>query len=136
MEFAALAAWIVSAIAGVRLLMIWRRNGGLRRQATKVTRFPLLVVVGHPLVAIAGLVVWIAYLGTGEAGYAWTAFGALLVVVFQGFLLFTRWLVGRGGRHARGAEQAFPAAAVLVHGIVAVVTVVLVFLTAIEMSRG
>jgi len=25
-----------------------------------------------------------------------------------GFVLLTRWLVGRGGRHARGAETAFP----------------------------
>ncbi|MDL4774777.1 MULTISPECIES: hypothetical protein [Thermomonosporaceae] len=132
MEFAALVAWVLAAMAGVYLLMIWMLNGG---PSTKVTRFPLLLVVGHPLAAVVGLAVWIAYLATGRAGFAWTAFAALLVVVFQGFLLFTRWLVGRGGRHARGAEQAFPAAAVAVHGLVAVATVVLVFLTAIEVSR-
>ncbi|KAB2349625.1 hypothetical protein [Actinomadura rudentiformis] len=136
MEFVALAAWVLSTVVGIQLLMIWTRTGGLRRQATKVTRFPTLVVVGHPLAAVVGLVVWIAYLVTDEAGYAWGAFGALLVVILQGFLLFTRWLVGRGGRHARGAEQDFPATAVLVHGVVAVATFVLVFLTAIEVSRS
>ena len=133
MEFAALLAWILAAGAGGYLLVIWMLNGGV---STKVTRFPVLVVAGHPLAAAGGLAVWIAYLATGNAGYAWAAFAALLVVVLQGFMLFTRWLVGRGGRHARGAEQAFPAAAVAVHGAVAVTTVVLVFLTAIRVTRG
>jgi len=129
--FAALGAWILAAGAGGYLLVIWMLHGG---RSTKVTRFPILVVVGHPLAAVGGLAVWIAYLATGTAGYAWAAFAALLVVALQGFMLFTRWLVGRG-RHARGAEQAFPAAAVAVHGVVAVTTVVLVFLTAIEVTR-
>ncbi|GAA3923781.1 hypothetical protein GCM10023085_01320 [Actinomadura viridis] len=135
MEFAALGAWILAAIAGTYLLAVWLANGGLRRQATKVTRFPTLIVVGHPVSAALGLAVWVAYMATGRAGYAWTAFCVLLLIVLQGFVLFTRWLVGRGGRHARGAEQAFPATAVLLHGTVAVATVVLVFLSAIQVSR-
>jgi hypothetical protein len=135
-EFAALVAWVGAAIAGAYLLTVWLRNGGLRQQATKVTRFPRLVMVGHPLSAVVGLAVWIAYLVTGDGLYAWIAFGALLVVIFQGFLMLTRWLVSRGGRHARGAEQAFPAVAVLVHGIVAVTTFILVFLVAIQVSRS
>lgn len=133
MEYAALCAWILAAVAGGYLLVIWILNGG---RSTKVTRFPILVVVGHPLAAVAGLAVWIAYLVTGSAACAWAAFIALIVVVLQGFMLLTRWLVGRGGRHARGAEQAFPAAAVAVHGAVAVTTVVLVFLTAIQVTRA
>ncbi|NVI89872.1 hypothetical protein [Actinomadura sp. BRA 177] len=133
MEYAALGAWVLAAVAGGYLLVIWIVNGG---RSTKVTRFPILVVVGHPLAAAGGLAVWVAYLVTGNAGYAWAAFAALLVVVLQGFMLFTRWLVGGGGRHARGAEQAFPAAAVAVHGAVAVTTVVLVFLTAIQVTRA
>ncbi|MFF4241742.1 hypothetical protein [Actinomadura geliboluensis] len=129
MEYAALCAWILAAAAGGHLLVIWFLNGG---RSTKVTRFPVLVVVGHPLAAVAGLALWLAHLATGDARYAWAAFAVLLVVVLQGFALFTRWLVGRGGRHARGAEQAFPAAAVAVHGAVAVTTVVLVFLAALQ----
>ncbi|MGH3244368.1 MAG: hypothetical protein ACRDNL_28610 [Spirillospora sp.] len=131
MEYAALAAWILAAMAGSYLLIIWMTHGG---PSTKVTRFPILIVVGHPLAAVAGLAVWIVYLVTGRAVFAWGAFAALLVVLLQGFMLFTRWLVGRGGRHARGAEQAFPAAAVAVHGAVAVTTFVLVFLTAMEVT--
>lgn len=132
MEYAALGAWIIAAVAGGYLLVVWLVDGG---RSTKVTRFPRLVVAGHPLSAVAGLAVWIVYVVTGNAAYAWVAFAALLVIIFQGLLLFTRWLVGRGGRHARGAEQAFPAAAVAVHGAVAVATFVLVFLTAIEVGR-
>ncbi|MFV2179006.1 hypothetical protein ACFHW2_22735 [Actinomadura sp. LOL_016] len=132
MEFAALAAWVLAALAGGYLLITWIVHGGL---ATKVTRFPRLVVVGHPLAAVGGLALWIGHLATAEPAYAWWAFVALIVVVLQGFLLFTRWLVGRG-RHARGAEQAFPALAVAVHGVVAVATVVLVFLTAMEVTAG
>ncbi|MFA1538825.1 hypothetical protein [Actinomadura monticuli] len=133
MGFAALGAWILAAGAGCYLLVIWMLRGG---RSTKVTRFPVLFVVGHPLAAVGGLAVWIAYLATGTAGYAWLAFAVLLVVALQGFMLFTRWLVGGGGRHARGAEQAFPAIAVAVHGAVAVATVVLVFLTAIGVTRA
>lgn len=130
MELAALAAWVLAALAGGYLLVTWVAGGGL---ATKVTRFPTLVVVGHPVAAAGGLAVWIGYLVTAETAYAWWAFAALIVVVLQGFLLFTRWLMGRG-RHARDAEQAFPAVAVAVHGLVATATVVLVFLTAMEVT--
>lgn len=133
MEFAALGAWILAAVAGGPLLVVWMRDDG---RSTKVTRFPVLAVVAHPLAALGGLAVWVAYLLTRNPGYAWVAFAALLVVILQGFVLFTRWLVGRGGRHARGAGQTFPATAVAVHGAVAVTTIVLVFLTAIEVTRA
>jgi hypothetical protein len=112
---------------------MWMTRGG---PSTKVTRFPVLVVAGHPLAALGGLGLWTAHLATGGAAWAWAAFGTLLVAILQGFLMFTRWLVGRGGRHARGTEQAFPATAVLLHGAVAVTTFVLVFLTAMEATRS
>ncbi|MFG2089699.1 hypothetical protein [Spirillospora sp. NPDC048824] len=136
MEFAALGAWVLAAGAGAYLLINWMSGGG---PSAKVTRFPALVVAGHPLAGTAGLVIWIAYLVTGRAAYAWLAFAALLVVTVQGFMLLTRWLVGRGGRHgrhARGADQDFPAAAVAVHGTLAVTTFVLVFFSAIEVTRA
>ncbi|MFB4314626.1 hypothetical protein [Actinomadura sp. 21ATH] len=132
MEFAALGAWLLAAVAGTYLMATWITAGGLLGQATKVTRYPVLVLVGHPLAAVAGLLVWVAYLATGQAVYAWGAFAALLVVMLQGFVLFTRWLVGRGGRHARDAGQEFPAKAVILHGAVAAATFVLVLLTAVR----
>ena len=132
MEYAALGAWIVTAAAGTYLMGGRLAQGGLLEQSTKVTRYPALVVVGHPVAALAGLAAWVVYLATERTGYAWAAFSALLVVVLLGFVLFTRWLVGQGGRHARDAGQPFPAAAVLVHGAVAAATIVLVFLTALD----
>ena len=47
-----------------------------------------------------------------------------------GFVMLTRWLVGRGGRHARGAEQHFPARVVAMHGAVGLTTFALVLITA------
>ena len=136
MEIAALVAWVVAAVAGVRLLSAWLSEGGLRRQPTKVTRFPSALVVGHPLVAAVGLVSWVCYLATAAAVFAWCAFGTLIVVALMGFVMFTRWLVGqRGGRHARGREQVFPSVAIAVHGAVGFATFVLVLLTAIAVHR-
>ncbi len=127
---AATVTWVLAALAGADLLVTWLTAGGLRRHPTKVTRFPALVVLGHPTAALAGLAVWVGFLVTSRDAYAWSAFGVLALVALLGFVMFTRWLVGRGGRHARGAEQAFPGVAVLVHGAVAVTTVILVFLAA------
>ncbi len=47
-----------------------------------------------------------------------------------GFVMLTRWLIGRGGRHASGAEQHFPARIVAVHGAVGLTTFALVLITA------
>lgn len=136
MAYAALVAWVLAAGAGVYLLIAWMAEGGLRSQAIKVTRFPAVVVLGHPLSALAGLAAWIAHIATARAVYAWSAFAALAVSTMLGFVMFTRWLAGEGGRHARGAERELPGPAVLVHGLVAVVTFVLVFLTAIVAGRS
>ncbi|MCP2336151.1 hypothetical protein [Actinomadura rupiterrae] len=138
MEFAALVAWILAAAAGAYLLVRWLAAGGLRGQPAKVTRFPKAVLIGHPLSAVTGLSAWIAFLVSGRVWCAWLAFGILLAVAFQGIMLFTRWLVGvgGGGRHARGADQSFPAAAVTLHGVVAVTTFVLVLLTALTAAHA
>jgi hypothetical protein len=135
-EIAALVAWILAGVAGIHLLSSWLETGGLRRQATKVTRYPSALVVGHPLIAGVGLVAWVLYVATTCEAYAWCAFATLVVVALMGFAMFTRWLVGqRGGRHARGREQVFPSLAIAVHGVVAFATFVLVLLTAIAVHR-
>jgi hypothetical protein len=134
-EITALVAWILAAIAGLYLLRVSLANGGLTHQATKVTRFPAALTLGHLLIGAIGLMVWVGYLITAQVVYAWTAFGSLVVVALLGFVMLTRWLVGRGGRHARGAEQRFPSVAVVVHGGVAIMTFVLVFFTALIVSH-
>ncbi|RFU36490.1 hypothetical protein DZF91_37800 [Actinomadura logoneensis] len=136
MEYAALGAWILAALAGAYLLVRWLAAGGLRGQPAKVTRFPAAVLVGHPLSALTGLAAWTLFVATGRIWCAWLAFAILLAAAFQGLLLFTRWLVGdRGGRHARGADQRFPATAVVVHGLVAVTTFVLVLFASLTAAR-
>jgi hypothetical protein len=71
--------------------------------------FPAGLIFAHPLLATAGLSLWIVFLLTHQAAYAWGEFGVLSGSAMLGFVMLTRWLVGRGGRHARGAEQHFPA---------------------------
>ena len=136
MEIAALVMWILTAAAGFHLLAVWLANGGVRRQGTKVTRFPAVLIIGHPALAVVALLAWVAFLLTSRTVYAWSSFGALVLVALLGFVMLTRWLTGQGGKHARGAEQVFPVVAVLAHGAVAILTFVLVLLTAIAVSRG
>ncbi len=134
-EFAALVTWILAAIAGLYLLMTSLANGGLRGQATKVTRFPATLTLSHLVLGAAGLVIWVFFLITTQTMYAWAAFGLLVVVALLGFVMLTRWLVGRGGRHARGADHEVPIIAVVVHGGVAITTFVLVFFTALVVGQ-
>jgi hypothetical protein len=133
---AALVMWVLTATAGLYLLMRWLSDGGLRRQRTKVTRFPAVLVLGHPVLALLALGAWVVFLLTQRSVYAWSAFGVLVLVFFLGVILLTRWLTGDGGKHARGGEQGFPVVAVFTHVGVATLTFVLMLLTAIAVSRG
>jgi hypothetical protein len=135
LEIAALVMWLLTAAAGLRLLVRWLSEGGLRRQGTKVTRYPAVLVLGHPALAVLALATWVAFLLTQSSVYAWSSFGVLVLVTLLGFVMLTRWLTGEGGKHARDAEQGFPVVAVVTHGVVAVLTFVLVLLTAITVSR-
>jgi hypothetical protein len=132
---AALLMWVLTVAGGSRLLVRWLSEGGLRRQGTKVTRYPAILLLGHPALAVLALGAWVVFLLTDRSVYAWSAFGALVLVALLGFTMFTRWLGGDGGKHARGGDQGFPAAAVLAHGAVGALTFVLVLLTAITVGR-
>jgi hypothetical protein len=135
LEIAALVMWLLTAAAGFRLLVRWLSEGGLRRQGTKVTRYPAVLVLGHPALAVLALATWVVFLLTRSSVYAWSSFGVLVLVTLLGFTMLTRWLTGEGGKHARDAEQGFPVVAVVTHGAVAALTFVLVLLTAITVSR-
>ena len=135
MEIAALVMWLLTAVAGLWLLVRWLSEGGLRRQGTKVTRYPAILVLGHPTLALLALAAWVVFLLTQSLVYAWSSFGALVLVILLGFTMLTRWLTGEGGKHARDAERVFPAVAVVTHGVVAALTFVLVLLAAITVSR-
>ena len=147
MKWAALIAWIVTAGGGFVLLAIWLTRGGMRQRAgQRVIKPPLMLI--HFALAATGLVVWIIYLATDSDALGWIALAVLGVVALLGFGMFSVWywqrqqraVVSGGSQPApvgapeRGepavpAEQHFPIAIVTLHGLLAVATVALVFLT-------
>jgi hypothetical protein len=118
------------------------------------------VVFAHFLLAAGGLVLWIVYVFNDQSLLAWVAFADLLVVALIGDTLVYRWFKDRPGASARAAspagdergagergtgtltgrgtaqlaEQRIPPAAVALHGLVAVTTIVLVLLAALEVG--
>lgn len=160
MAVAALVTWIITAGFGFFMLGTWLSNGGARSGGATASHFRPPVVFGHFLLAAAGLVVWIVYVFTDSTTLAWVAFVDLLVVAVIGDTLVLRWFKDRGGaagtagrpagRRRTGAggtasmtenptaaqlaEQRIPPAAVVVHGLFAVTTIVLVLLAALEVG--
>ena len=145
MGIAALVAWVVTALGGFVMLGRWVSQGGLRQQRGGATRFPASLVFSHFGLAAGGLVVWIAYLLTSQIRLAWVAFILLIPVALLGFIMLIRWIPVYRGRavavssgaagsrpaEAEPAEGHLPVPVVIAHGVFAVVTVVLVLLTAL-----
>jgi hypothetical protein len=125
-RLAALAALVVSALAGLHLMARWLADGGVRPQAAKVTRFPGTILVGHPALAVAGLGLWIGFLLTHEDRYAWGALAVISTAALLGFAMLTRWL--GGGRHARGSSRGRPLIAIFFHAVTGLSAFVLVML--------
>jgi len=139
MEWAALIAWVVTALFGFVMLTVWLRRGGMRQSESGRIR-PALIL-SHFALAAGGLVVWIIYLINDSDALKWIAFAALVVVALLGWTMFFIWLKQRqttaqpavapaGG----SAEQGFPVPVVALHGLAAVTTVVLVLLTALNVG--
>ena len=140
MEWAALITWVLTAGGGFVLLSIWLARGGMRQQREAGNRIRPPLIFSHFGLAATGLVLWIIYLATDSDALAWIAFAALVVVAVLGWTMFAIWLRRRQARvraqpveGAAGepAEQHFPVSIVTLHGLLAVTTVVLVFLTAV-----
>jgi manganese efflux pump family protein len=141
MSIAALVTWIVTAGFGSFMLARWLSHGGLRRTGGAETHFPPARVFTHLLLAAGGLIVWIIYLVTDSSILAWIAFADLVLVAVLGGLLVRRWAAdGRaaastGDRSAAAevdlAEQHIPRAPVVLHGVFASTTLVLVLLSAL-----
>jgi hypothetical protein len=134
MEWAALVAWVVTALGGFVLAGTWVAHGGLREGPLSGRRIRPTLVAPHFLLAASGLVIWIVYLAADEDALAWVAFALLAVVAAFGFTMFFGWLARGRGRTTEGprpAEAALPFPVVILHGLVAATTIVLVFLTAV-----
>jgi hypothetical protein len=148
----ALLAWVVTLLGGLFLLAIWLIEYDPDFQRAAATRLPVPVISGHALLAVAGLVVWVAYLITDDDDLAWATLAILTGVVGLGTTMAVRWIgVYRatsrpvsakalaGGSGAGAAEERrevlvpperhFPVPVIIGHGIFAATTVVLVLLT-------
>jgi hypothetical protein len=84
LRLAALAAWVVTAMAGSWLIAGWLMHGGLRHRGSRGAGVPRPVVVGHFGLGLTGLGIWIAFVVTGLAVLAWTGVGAVLSVAGLG----------------------------------------------------
>jgi hypothetical protein len=137
MSIAALVAWVLTAGAGLFMLVRWIRHGGARQAGP--THFQPVRVFSHFGLAAAGLVVWIFYLITDNSLLAWIAFADLVLVATLGGLLVRVWT--KDGRAAMAgspgaptvdlAEQHIPRPPVVLHGIFAGSTMILVLLSAL-----
>jgi len=147
MGVAALITWVLTAGGGFVLLATWIAKGGVRQPRT--SHFPPALVFGHLVLAAAGLIVWIIYLITKSNGLAWTGFVLLIPVALLGSTMLARWIPTYRGRVSvpantapaatpvdAPAERHFPVPVVAAHGLVAVATVVLVLLTALQVGGG
>jgi uncharacterized membrane protein SirB2 len=146
MKWAGLIVWVITALGGFGLLGIWLQRGGMKQAAQPGRRIRPPVIFTHMLLAATGLVLWIIFLASGTRGFAWVAFGLLLVVASLGFGMLALWLQRRQtaapagapgapvGEGTMPAEQHFPIAIVGGHGLVAATTLVLVLLAALKVG--
>ena len=125
MDWAALVTWVITAGGGFVLLAIWLKNGGMAQRESG--RIRPAIILTHFALAATGLVLWIIYLASDKSAIAWIAFALLLVVALIGFTMLGIWLSQRKNRVA-SAEQRFPIPIVVLHGLLAATTLVLVFL--------
>ena len=144
MEWVALIAWVLTAGGGFVLLATWLARGGMQQGREPGSRIRPPLILSHFLLAATGLVVWIIYVANDSKTLAWVAFVLLAIVAALGWTMFAIWyqrrqrgpaaatgVTGSPGSSETPAEQHFPVSIVALHGVLAVTTVVLVFLTAV-----
>ncbi|HEX5495515.1 MAG TPA: hypothetical protein VFX70_13180 [Mycobacteriales bacterium] len=152
MNVVTLVCWVAAALGGFYLLATWLQSGGMRQQHHGPTRFPVVLIFGHFLLAGVGMLVWLVYLFDAQRNTAMLALAIIAVTAVLGFVMFARWLPGQvhppaaepvtpDGRAAKptadaaaepAAEQQFPIASVVGHGALAAVTLVLVLIVALR----
>jgi hypothetical protein len=138
--YAALIAWLATAVFGGFLVYLWARRAVRSAQRGRHTYgrpppyIPLWLIVTHVLLALGGLAAWAAALVLID-WLAFPAIGALLLVALLGSSMFVRWLGSRRARRAAHAlnrapsESRLPTLVVLGHGVLGITTVVLVLLS-------
>ena len=160
MSIAALITWIVTAGFGFFMLIRWATRGGVRKVDGAGTHLPPVRVFTHFGLAAAGLIIWLIYLVTDSTILAWIAVVDLVIIASIGVVMVRQWAkdgraamaaaaAGAGGANADTvearrvdagtvdlAEQHIPRPPVVLHGIFAVSTLILVLLTALGVGPG
>jgi hypothetical protein len=141
MSVAALFTWMVTILAGLILVVIWIIEYDPEFQTAAATRLPVPVISAHALLGLGGLMLWIGYLLEDQQQLAWATVAALGAVAILGLIMAARWIgvyrtvVDPGPSLTRSTtvppERNFPLPVVVVHGILAVTTLVLVLFTAL-----
>ena len=161
MPIAATITWVVTAACGLYLLTIWLIEYDREFQSVAATRLPVPVISTHALLAITGMILWTVFLMTGAQNMEWLVAAILTVVFILGTIMVVRWIgvyrayrarsrrahaavpvpvgagygatrAGLGHRAAIPPERHFPVTVVILHGVFAVVTFVLVLLSALN----
>jgi len=139
MSAAASFTWIATVVFGLVLLVIWLMEYDRDFQSAAATRLPVPVISAHALLGVGGLMVWVLYLVGDQKRLALATVGDLGVVAVLGLVMAARWIgVYRAYDPPATAatllitvppERHFPRPVIIIHGLLAVTTVVLVLLT-------
>jgi hypothetical protein len=142
MSAAASFAWIATVLAGLVLLVIWLMEYDRDFQSAAATRLPVPVISAHALLGIGGLMVWVIYLVADQKRLALATIADLAVVAVLGLIMAVRWIqVYRAYDDPDSAltkvvsvppERHFPRPVIVIHGVLAVTTVVLVLFTVLS----
>jgi predicted membrane-bound mannosyltransferase len=97
----------------------WITRGGFRRARLSKAGVPPSLIFTHFGLAVAGLLVWGAYLATGLAAAAWTACVLLLPVAGLGMALVSLWLPERSPAATTVPAAAVPAGQAVPVGVAA-----------------
>jgi hypothetical protein len=148
MGVAALISWLVTAFVGLYLLAVWLIENDVTLKGTAASRLPGPVILGHVLLALTGLAIWVIHLLSGSATWGWVALGLLVVIAALGVTMLTRWIpvhvayvaaearTGRSAEFDFPAERAFPLTVVVGHGLLASTTSTLVLLAMLGVGGG
>jgi hypothetical protein len=141
MSIAALLFWLLTVSGGLILLMIWIIEYDSDFQGSVATRLPVPVISAHALLALGGLILWLSYILLDQDRLAWASVAALLTVAVLGLVMAARWVrvyrtFARPGsslasKRTVPPERNFPVPVVIAHGLLALVTIVLVLFSTI-----
>jgi len=139
MSTVALFTWMATVLVGLILLAIWLIEYDRDFQSVAATRLPVPVISAHALLGIGGLLGWGIYTVADIDTLALASVADLGVVAVLGLIMAARWLqvyriyaspsASRAILIAVPPERHFPRPVIVIHGLLAATTVVLVVLT-------